>query len=342
VEWLPLTEYTANQLGAGVSVDGPCLMRDGTFALFVSLRGKDGGAMPSPAELHWGRDVPDRMRAEPTHLFLRKARDERSATYLGRVAYVKTGRPARDGFKVLFRFVEPLPESTWRELVASAQAPAPAAPEEAIAALTTESTTADRVHALRSFVERWYGAEAETNEATSLEIPPPLRELHRLASTRKLFGQNRLVPAKELVVEDGKMVFYVENQGVCLWAIDPTLDDPPVFVRSSETESWALEAPTLSGFLIQAVLFETILCAPYFGASTDAADAAELRKIRRRVAPLVLPPWARNKTEFFASSGIIGFAYANGDAHHIELAAHDREPFEALEGVIDDWPNIGF
>jgi hypothetical protein len=341
MELVPLAEYTADQLGAGVSVDGPCLMRDGTFALFVSLRGKDGGAMPSPSELHWPRDVPDRMRAEPARLFLRKDRLEHKATYLGPIAYVKSGRPARDGFKVLFRLSEPAAEPIWRELVAAATMPPPPPPDEAIAALTTESTTIERVEALRIFVERWHGGEDAEPEEAPTRVPSPLLELHRLVAKRNVFGQNRLVALKDLVVEDGRMVFYIENQGVCVWAIDPTLDDPPVFVRNNDEERWSPEAPSLSGFLIQAVLFETVLCAAYFGASTDAADLAELRKVTRSVAPLALPPWTSTKTEFFASGGVIGFAYEDGDAVHIELAAHDREPLEAIADLIADWPNGG-
>ena len=329
MELVPLTDYTAQQLGAGVSVDGPCLMKDGMFALFVSLRGKDGGTMPSPAELRWPRGIPDRMRAEPVRLFLRKDREERGATYLGTMSFVKTG---------LFRLAAPLAESIWRQLVAEATRPPPPPPDEAITALTNESTTAERIHALRIFVERWYGGD---DGEVSVDAPAPLREVHRLASKRNVFGQNRLVPANDLVVEDGKMIFYVENQGVCSWAIDPTLDDPPVLVRSNDGEAWSIEAPTLSGFLIQAVIFETTLCAGYFGAATDEADEAELRKVRRHLGPIALPPWTSNKTEFFASHGIIGFAYAEAGAVHIELAAHDREPLEAIEELIADWPNGG-
>jgi hypothetical protein len=62
--FVPLTEYSADQLRTGVGLDGPCLMPDGAFALFISLRGKDGGRMPSPSELYWGRDVPDALTCE--------------------------------------------------------------------------------------------------------------------------------------------------------------------------------------------------------------------------------------------------------------------------------------
>jgi hypothetical protein len=94
--------------------------------------------------------------------------------------------------------------------------------------------------------------------------------------------------------------------------------------------------------LIQAVIYETVLCAAFFGASTEGADVAELRKLKRHVAPLVLPSWASSKTQFFGSNGIVGFAYPDADLFHVELAAHDREPFETIEELLSEWPHIGF
>lgn len=98
---------------------------------------------------------------------------------------------------------------------------------------------------------------------------------------------------------------------------------------------------SLSGFLIQAVILETVYCAAVSGASTDGATAAELRKLKRHVKPVALPAWS-GKTEFLASNGIVGFAYPDADLFHIELAAHDREPFEAIEDMLSDWPEVGF
>lgn len=266
MQLVPLTEYTFDQLRIGLTLDGPCVMPDGTFALLVSLRGKDGGAMPSPSELHWSRDVPDKMRTAPSHLFLRREGAEASAVYLGQIAFVKTGRPARDGYRILFRLTEALPEPPWRELVAE----------------------------------------------------------------------------NDLVVKDGKLVFYVENQGVCEWAIELGVDDPPVLVRSNApSDPWLQDAPTLSGFLIQAVLFETVLCAAPFSASSDGADAAALRKLKRHAKPIALPPWA-DKTEFLAANGLIGFVVPDADVFRIELAAHERAAFEAIEALVADWPNVGF
>lgn len=344
MQLVPLTEYTADQLHVGLSTDGPCLMADGTFALIVSLRGKDGGAMPSPSELRWSRDVPDRMKAAPTHLFLRRDREERSALYLGTIMFERTGRPAKDGFKILFRLSDAIPEPAWRDFVAAATAPPPPDPEEAIAGLTAESTTADRIAALRVFIERWYGPTAASGErALPANFPEPLRVLYELARGRTLFAQNKLKAASDLAVEDGKLTFYVENQGVCEWAIEPGKDDPPVLVRGNEWgDPWNEEAPTLSGFLIQAVIFETVLGAAHFSASTDGADADELRKLKCHVKPIALPPWARSMTTFLASNGIVGFASKDADLYRIELAAHDKEPFDRIEDVVSDWPNIGF
>jgi hypothetical protein len=344
-----MTEYSPRELRAGVGLDGPCLLHDGTFALFVSLRGKDGGTMPSPSELRWSRDLPDRMRVEPVHVFFR--RGDEGALYLGTASFVRAGSPRREGFEISFRLSEPLPEPVWRGLVSAANAPPPPSPEEAIVALTGRSTAEDRVRAMEIFVERWYApitAEASKAsnplERTPLELPEPLRRLYGLAAKRDLFGQNRLVKAEDLAVEDGKLGFYIENQGVCVWAVDhPAGHDPPVFVRGNAWgDPWVEEAPTLSGFVIQMVIFEAVLCAGHFSARHDGLTASELRKLQRKVAPLVLPPWSSSKTQFVGKGGIVGFVFPDADLFQVELAARDRASFEAIEDLISEWPDLGF
>jgi hypothetical protein len=39
--------------------------------------------------------------------------------------------------------------------------------------------------------------------------------------------------------------------------------------------------------------------------------------------------------------GIVGFAVPSADVLQIELAARDRAPFEAIEELVTDWPELG-
>ncbi|AKU95012.1 hypothetical protein AKJ09_01676 [Labilithrix luteola] len=206
------------------------------------------------------------------------------------------------------------------------------------------------MNAMEVFVERWYApgtadtANVDASERTEFErLPEPLRRLYRLAAKRQLFGQNRLVGADDLVVKDGKLTFYVENQGVCEWAIDPSEADPPVFVRGNAFgDPWIEEATTLSGFLIQMVIYEAVLCFAPFRATNDGVSASELRKLKRKISSLALPAWAWSKMQFFGKNGIVGFALPNTDLFQVELAARERAPFEAIEDLISDWPDLGF
>ena len=242
----PFADYAYERLGlVPDALDRPFLLPDGTFGILVSLRGKGGGVMPSPHELRWARDVPPRLRGEPAQVFFRKGL---VATYLGAATLARRGRPGRDGFKVAFDLTPPLAEPLWREIVQAANAPLSPAPEAAIAALSSPSTTPERVAAMSVFLERWFGYAPAPSIASPALAPPPLRALHGTIGSRNPCAQNHLVPASRLEGEDGKVVFYVENQGVYRWATEPAHDDPPVFIKESGgLGGWRKESETLSG-----------------------------------------------------------------------------------------------
>jgi hypothetical protein len=80
-----------------------------------------------------------------------------------------------------------------------------------------------------------------------LPMPAPLRHFYStIGSWPDASVQNDLLAPRELphlkkedwadiTVEDGKLVFYVENQGVCQWATSggDGGDDAPVWIRGS-------------------------------------------------------------------------------------------------------------
>jgi hypothetical protein len=329
---LPLAELGASE----DALDGPFLLPSGQFALLFSLRGKGGGAMPSPSELRWHRDLPPAAKVAPVHLFLR--RGDR-ALYLGAAELLKRGRPATDGYKLALGLAEPLEEEHWRQLVAQAQLALPPPAEEAIASLTKGSTTEHRLAAMSVFVERWYGP-ASTSFMTEL-LPRPLRALHEATAGHRVFVQNRLVSPEGLVPdgEDGRLIFYVESQGVWTWATDPAGEDPPVYVRSNAPGAWQKESDSLADFLIQVLLLEATFGAP-FGASHDGLDARGLAKLTKKVKPLSIPSWSSSKTRFFASSGVIGFAAPQGPETAVWVGAKERERLEPLEALLEDWSDV--
>jgi len=337
----PLRDYAFEELGLDEdALDGPLLLGDGRFALLISLRGTHGGRMPSPSEIHWSRDLPPAAKGARIHALLR--RGDRVLA-LGEATVARKGQLARDGFKVALALAEPLEDARWRELVADAERPPAPAPEELIAALRPKCTTGERLAALRAFAVRWFGCEPDAPPlATIAPVPEPLRVLHDLAGDRTICAQNRLVGARELVADDGKVIFYVENQGVCVWATEAAGDDPPVYVRSeSASAPWTLESETLSSFLIELAILEAVFGAP-FGASHDGLDASDLARLARRVRPLALPPWQTSKTRFFGSGGVVGFAIEDGEASSVWIGAKDRVRLEPLEDLVADWSHVSF
>jgi hypothetical protein len=73
--------------------------------------------------------------------------------------------------------------------------------------------------------------EAAPVPSGHIEVPRPLREWYELASrwSVPLVVQNHLLGPDEVYLQDGKLVFWLENQAVWVWACDRAGDDPAVF-----------------------------------------------------------------------------------------------------------------
>lgn len=189
------------------------------------------------------------------------------------------------------------------------------------------------------------GIPSAPSEPEGAKIAPPvLRALYQSTAEGNVCSQNRIVSADALALENGsdRLTFYVENQGVCIWATELLGNDPPVFVRSNEWNApWRKESDSLSAFLIQMLVLEATFGAP-FGASHDGLDARAMAKLAKRVLSLPLAPWISTRTRFFGSEGVIGFAYPEGANFAVWLGAKERERFEPIGELIADWPDVRF
>ncbi len=136
-------------------------------------------------------------------------------------------------------------------------------------------------HDLRTSIERmtelwfghrgpWHGIAADKLAATRL--PAPLRWLYGFAGEwpsnnawESVFAyQDLLLPFETLFMDDGKLVFVSENQGVWLVGTLPDGDDPPVWVRENEPESpWYKLCDSLTEFLVTFCLHEIVFGARY-------------------------------------------------------------------------------
>lgn len=174
--------------------------------------------------------------------------------------------------------------------------------------------------------------------------PAPLRRMLSIqAVVPDVVRQNQLVRPEELRIDDGKIVFLVENQAVCLWATEPDGEDPRVWYRNNEEgEPWLEEPERLSGFLIRAVLFEAIMQAR-FGASVAALPADEVQPILSRVASLGGGRWNWGGARFFAREGALVMTMDNDGASDVWLAARSPLALSRFEDLVtEQWDRIAF
>ncbi|HJT32142.1 MAG TPA: hypothetical protein VJ783_08865, partial [Pirellulales bacterium] len=111
----------------------------------------------------------------------------------------------------------------------------------------------DRLAILERLVNYWHGPirpEDAISEADlgGLPLPMPLRWWYRWTGKRSeiLGRQNRLLVPRDferrynmLRINNGRLCFYDENQGVYQWSTDRTGDDPPVFGRYEGKGRWS-------------------------------------------------------------------------------------------------------
>jgi hypothetical protein len=165
----------------------------------------------------------------------------------------------------------------------------------------------------KRFLVEWHGPwrpeyGVSPGETKSRTMPAPLREFLEFAGNwPRLAVQNHVLHASEMRIQDEKLVFYVENQGVCDWAtMAAEADDPPVWVREDYPgEPW-LEEERLSRFLLQLVVFETVMGAAQSASAVDLPlETAE--QLMRRLHELPLNPWhwPVHPTRFFAGDRVL-------------------------------------
>jgi hypothetical protein len=148
---------------------------------------------------------------------------------------------------------------------------------------------------LERFLERWYGPPTLPAPPLSTGLPNALARWYQLAGSygRPLVHQNQLLEPAEFQRENEKVVFYVENQGVWLWAFDETetVMDPGVFDREAEPgRQWQSTFESLHECLIHVAVFEAILGTD-IGASNFGCTRSELDLILRPLARVGLPAW---------------------------------------------------
>lgn len=219
-----------------------------------------------------------------------------------------------------------------------------------ILSLGTPLSVHQRLAILDALIEYWHGPTQagqgfSVRELADRKLPVPLRWCYERYGLCQeiLSGQNRLLgPGQLQPAEEGRVLFYVENQGVYLWSTEAAGDDPPVWGRFNEEGTpWVEEEVSLSEFLIQVCLTEAIFSAPY-GASAAWTGQSTLDRIAAVVPPVPLGAWQwpTYPTRFYARNEVFMLAGPNGEiegeqGYSVWVAAISRHPLTFLKEIVD-------
>ena len=170
----------------------------------------------------------------------------------------------------------------------------------------------ERWNVLHEFFAGWYGPICPSHgyseesiraaeERLKVSLPAALVEWCALAGRRAdvWSTQDRFLSPDDLRLDDQKLVFYVENQGVVRWGLSlDNLDneDPAVLVCDANiAKIWIEECPAISTFALSRMLlgvkFSKSTQYSANGQATDASIAAIARSYERVAVPdLKWPP----------------------------------------------------
>jgi hypothetical protein len=226
--------------------------------------------------------------------------------------------------------------------------------------LRQPTTVHDRLSILEQLVNYWHGPIRPEDGMTDAEIgglplPMPLHWWYRWAGKRSeiLGRQNRLLVPRDfehrynmLRINNGRLCFYDENQGVYQWSTLRTGDDPPVFGRYEGKGRWGDERTRLSEHLILACLFEAVICQAKYRASATWLDEDTLGQIIEMIPPLAIGPWRWLVTSFFARHGAFMCAAPNGEVngkrgYSVYIGAKTERPLQFLKSFLNDrWEHV--
>jgi hypothetical protein len=230
-----------------------------------------------------------------------------------------------------------------------------AALDEALDRLKQVTTVRDRLDILRQVVNFWHGpikpedAMSDVERVGGVPLPLPLQFWYGWAGKRTevMSGQNILFTPRDyrhrgtiLRVEDGRLHFHVENQGVYQWTTLPEGKDPPVFGRYECKGEWVHEKVRLSEHLILTCLFEAIMCHANYGASKTWLDEDSVNAIAQTITPLAIAPWHWLGSTFFARGGAFMCAAVNGEDngkkyYSVSIGAKTEHPLQFLKPLLD-------
>jgi len=180
-----------------------------------------------------------------------------------------------------------------------------------------------------------------------IRLPGLLREYYLLAGKREAINQvfNTLVHPNELQIEDGKLVFFLENQCVSIWgieAIDLNLDNPPVNQGDSmegfeEMVVWEQGFEQLSFFLLAMLCWQGVMGGMECCANVRGIDARVEKVAREKWREIDLGKNRSGIRPFIGDGQLLCLAGIDSDVQ-LFAGARTEERFTEIEDLLDvDW-----
>ncbi len=189
-------------------------------------------------------------------------------------------------------------------------------------------------NSLERFLTRWYGPPDRQRVTVEVDgVPGPLRDWFELTScwSTPVTAQSRVLSQPRQ--ENGKLVFWVENQGVWLWATTADGDDPPVYDRENvDGAVWQPTGEPLSTFLLHVAVFEAVMGASHC-AYAGWVSPAQFEEILAPLRPLPMPDWhwPTGGHRLYAADGLLALGGPNPGPGETAGAATMREVWVAAD-----------
>jgi hypothetical protein len=212
-----------------------------------------------------------------------------------------------------------------------------------------------QLDALKSFLALWYKESINAAKISSNKqaetfkglLPAPLIGLHEFIGQNRsaFFPQNRLLPTTEIDLDTQEPVFYIENQGVYLWAFQKGSDNPPVMGKFiGHTQGWQVEEESLTAFLYQICIFEAIVGAPY-GASVSSCTEEDLTEILAHweLIPYSAWRWPAYPTSFYIAGEALMVVSPNDSNYSIFCGAKEKADLQFMKSFTNsNWEYCNF
>jgi len=179
-----------------------------------------------------------------------------------------------------------------------------------------------------------------------LRLPGLLREYYLLAGKREDINQahNKLVHPDELQIEDGKLVFFLENQVVNIWGIeasDINLDNPPVTRGDSmeviEEIVWEPDFEQLSFFLLAMLCWQGVMGGMECRATVSGIDAQVERVAREKWRAIDLGKNRSGIRPYIGDGQLLCLAGIDPDVQ-LFAGARTEDKFTEIEDLLNvDW-----